>query len=170
MRRLDLRSRGVGALVMLAIASPCAQVSAQQVARPPVDRWRPSLRVDALIDRDPGVQLALGIATPLDYNVRFAADAGVGGVHRAGGITAAGRLDMTVRWLSDPFRQARWAINAGGGIGERFEAHRGPRTVAIVTLGIEGPSDGAWVPGVEVGLGGGVRAGVTLRRAPRRQR
>ena len=135
-----------------------------------MDRWRPSLRVDALIDRDPGAQVALGVAAPVDYNVRLALDAGVGGVHRTAGVAAAGRLDLTVRWLSDPFRQARWAINVGGGIGERFEAHRGPRTVAIVALGIEGPGDGAWVPGVEMGLGGGVRAGVTVRRAPRRQR
>ncbi len=170
MTRPDLWSHGVSALIMLAILSPFAPASAQRVVRTPVDRWRPSLRVDALIDRDPGAQVALGMSTPLDYNVRIAADAGVGGVLRAGGASASGRLDMTVRWLSDPFRQARWAINAGGGIGERFEARRGPRTVAIVTLGVEGPSDGAWVPGVEVGLGGGVRAGVTLRRAPRRQR
>jgi hypothetical protein len=126
--------------------------------------------MDALLDRDPGAQVGVGVATPVDYNVRLAVDAGVGGVRRVDGTAAAGRLDLTVRWLSDPFRQTRWAINAGGGIGERFEARRGPRTVAIVSLGLEGPSDGAWVPGVEVGLGGGARAGVTLRRAPRRQR
>lgn len=166
-----VRSRVVGALVVLAILIPSARALAQQaVARPSVDRWRPSVRLDALVDRDPGAQLGFGVATPVDYNVRLAVDAGVGGVHRAEGMTSSGRLDLTVRWLSDPFRQSRWAITAGGGIGERFEARRAPRTVAIVALGLEGPGDGAWVPGVELGLGGGVRAGLTLRRAPRRQR
>ncbi len=164
------RSRAQTAFIIVALACPSAAALAQQAARPAVDRWRPAFRVDALIDRDPGAQVAVGVATPVDYNVRFAVDAGVGVVHRFDAMEAAGRLDLTVRWLSDPFRQSRWAISAGGGIGERFEAHRGPRTVAIVTVGVEGPSDGVWVPGVELGLGGGVRAGVTLRRAPRRQR
>lgn len=170
MTRRALQSRVLTALVVLAFVLPLTPASAQQAARPPVGRWRPALRVDALIDRDPGAQVALGISTPLDYNVRLAFDAGVGGVQRADGTAASGRLDVTLRWLTDPFRQTRWAIHAGGGIGELVEGRRGPRTVAIVSLGIEGPSDGAWVPGVELGLGGGVRAGVTLRRAPRRQR
>ena len=131
---------------------------------------RPALRVDALIDRDPGAQFALGLAVASAYNIRLELDAGVGGVSRLQGWMSTGRVDLLARWLSDPFRQSRWGVSAGAGIGQRLEAHRSPATVAIVTLGVEGPSDGRWVPGVEIGLGGGFRAGLTLRRAPLRQR
>lgn len=148
------------ALVMLTV-----DLGAQQAApSAPVRRVFPSVRADMLLDRDPGAQVAVGAAVAAAYNLRLAVDAGLGGVRRADQWEPAGRLDLLARWLSDPFRQSRWGINAGGGIGLRFEAARALRTVAIVTVGIEGRSDGRWVPGVEAGLGGGFRLGLTLRR------
>ncbi len=133
-------------------------------------RWRTSLRADAVIDRDVGAQLAIGVAVPAQYNVRLALDVGAGGVRRSDTWRSTGRADLLARWLSDPFRQSRWGINAGGGVGIRLEDARQSRVVAIVTVGVEGESDGRWVPGVELGLGGGVRLGVTMRRAPARRR
>ncbi len=164
------RYRGLGgALICLLVPLlPCLAQRALPPAKPM--RLRPALRVDALIDRDPGAQFALGLAIATAYNVRLEVDAGVGGVSRSAGWVSAGRLDLLARWLCDPFRQSRWGLSAGAGIGQRLESDRTPSTVAIVTLGVEGPSDGRWVPGVEIGLGGGFRAGVTLRRAPVRQR
>ncbi len=133
-------------------------------------RWRTALRADAVVDRDIGAQLAIGVAVPVQYNVRLAVDVGAGGVRRSGTWRSTGRADVLARWLSDPFRQSRWGINAGGGVGMRFEDAREARVVAIVTVGVEGASDGNWIPGVELGLGGGVRIGVTMRRAPVRRR
>ncbi|MBC7842531.1 MAG: hypothetical protein H7099_09465 [Gemmatimonadaceae bacterium] len=158
----------VALLLLLAPLVPCAAQRVLPPARPML--LRPALRADAIIDRDPGAQFALGLAVASTYNVRLELDAGVGGVSRSAGWVPTGRLDLLARWLSDPFRQSRWGISAGAGIGQRVESERTPATVAIVTLGIEGPSDGTWVPGVEIGLGGGLRAGVTFRRAPLRQR
>jgi hypothetical protein len=146
----------------------CTAQRAATVARP--SRWRPGVRADAIVDRDPGAQIAAGVAVATAYNVRLSVDVGAGGVQRPAGVTATGRVDLLGRLVLDPYRQSRWGITAGGGIGQQFESGRAPRTVAIVTLGVEGPSDGRWVRGVEVGLGGGIRAGVTLRRAPLRQR
>jgi hypothetical protein len=136
----------------------------------PTVRWRTALRADAIIDRDVGAQLAIGVAVPAQYNVRLALDVGAGGVRRSDTWRSMGRADLLARWLSDPFRQSRWGINAGGGVGVLFEDAREARVVAIVTVGVEGASDGRWVPGVELGLGGGVRVGVTMRRAPTRRR
>jgi hypothetical protein len=146
-----------------------AAAGAQQVAAS-ASRLNPSVRADAIIDRDPGAQLAVGLALPTAFNVRLVVDVGGGGAQRANGWVAGGRVDLLARVLSDPSRKARWALNAGGGFGERLEQRARPRTVAIVTVGLDGPSDGAWVPGVELGLGGGVRAGLTFRRTSRTRR
>jgi hypothetical protein len=132
--------------------------------------FRPTVRADAIVNREPGAQIAVGVAVASAYNVRLSLDAGAGGFHRPEGWSPTGRLDVIARVLSDPFRKSRWALSAGGGIGHLIERGARPRTVAIVTVGVDGPSDGAWVPGVECGLGGGFRIGVTFRRAPLGQR
>lgn len=161
---------GLCALSVSLAAAPRFLQAQFATSAPATVRWRTALRADALIDRDVGAQLALGVAVPAQYNVRVALDVGAGGVRRDATWRATGRVDVLARWLSDPFRQSRWGINAGGGVGIRFEDAREARVVAIVTVGVEGTSDGRWVPGVEVGLGGGVRVGVTMRRAPARRR
>lgn len=154
---------------MLALPVLATAQRAPSSTRP--SRLRPALRADAIVSRDAGVQLAAGIVAAAAYNLRVAIDGGVGAVQRrGGGVDAAARVDLLARWLSDPYRQSKRAVHAGGGIGVLFEQGMAPRPVAIVTLGVEGTSDGPWVPGVEVGLGGGVRIGFTLRRAPARQR
>lgn len=148
-----------------------ARLDAQRAAAaPPPARVHPAVRADLVVADDPGAQAAFGVVASAAYNVRVELDAGIGAVRRGSVWTSAGRLDLLARWLSDPFRESRWGINAGGGIGMQFERGRGPRPVAIITLGVEGRRDGWWVPGVEVGLGGGVRAGLTLRRATPRRR
>jgi hypothetical protein len=150
----------------------CASVTAAQ--RAPVRdgpmRWRPSVRADATLDRDPGAQLTIGVATPTAYNTRLGVDVSAGGVDRPSGWTPAGRVEVLARWLTDPFRQSRWALHAGGGVAIRLEDMRSPAYVAVIAVGVDGPRDGRWVPGVEVAMGGGVRAGVTLRRAPANRR
>ena len=164
-------TRRISCGLLLAACCPLHVLSAQ-AALPPsrVARFRPVIRADAIVDRDPGAQLALGLAVAGAFNVRIGLDVGAGGVRRPSGAVAAGRVDLIARVLSDPFRKSRWALSGGGGIGQRFERGGEPRTVAIVALGLDGPSDGTWVPGVEIGLGGGVRVGFALRRAPRSQR
>lgn len=138
--------------------------------QPPMMRARPTLRLDAIVDRDARVQAAAGVALRAAYNVRLAVDAGAGAIRRDGVWQPAGRVDLLVRWLTDPFRERRLGLHAGGGIGLQLERSRVPRPVAIVTVGVEASGDGTWVRGVEVGLGGGVRVGMSLRRAPRGQR
>jgi hypothetical protein len=134
-------------------------------------KFQPSVRMDAILGHDAIGQVAGGIAIAPAYNLRVGLDAGIGAARRAsGGAQAAGRIDLLARWLTDPFRQSRRALHAGGGLGVLLEQGAAPRPVAIVTLGLEGASDGPWVPGVEIGLGGGFRAGVTLRRASARRR
>lgn len=159
------------ALLVVVLSMPSLAGAQRALAASRPSRLRPELRVDAILAREGGAQLAGGLVAAAAYNLRVALDAGVGGVRRAdGGVEPAGRVDLLARWLSDPFRQSKRAVHAGGGIGVLFAQGDAPRPVAIVTVGVEGTSDGPWVPGVELGLGGGVRVGFTLRRAPSRQR
>jgi hypothetical protein len=158
-------------MVCAALASHAASGRAQRAA--PAQSampLRPSIRADVIIDRDPGAQLATGLSVVAAYNTRLSIDAGVGAMQRDNRWRASGRVDLMARVLADPFRQSRWGAYAAGGIGLRTEARRAPDLVGILALGFEGPGDGRWLRGVEVGLGGGVRAGVTLRRAPLRRR
>jgi hypothetical protein len=72
--------------------------------------------------------------------------------------------------LLDPFRQARRGIYVGGGVGARVARQDAPRWLLLGVVGLEPPARGRVVPAVELGLGGGVRAAVVLRRLPRDRR
>jgi len=98
--------------------------------------------------------------------------AGIGG----GGRGFESRVDAFSRFSPDPFRESRWAPYAGAGISGRLVRNDTPRAHAylLVFLGVEGPLPGTaasgWVPAFELGVGGGVRAAVVLRRGVSRRR
>jgi len=76
-----------------------------------------------------------------------------------------GRLDVLARFLLDPFRQTRYGLSLGGGMSLRAEQGDRVRPVLLVAVDLEGRrSMRGLVPAVQVGLGGGTRIGVVLRR------
>lgn len=158
----------MAALLVLGAAPVWAQRVQAAGRRPAV--MQPTFRADVIAANDPSVMAAAGVQVAGAYNIRLGLEVGAGGVSRAAGWQPAGRADLLLRWLSDPFRASRWGLNAGGGLGVLVERGLAPRPVAIITIGVDGPQRGSWLRGVEVGLGGGVRAGVTLRRASGRRR
>jgi hypothetical protein len=123
-------------------------------------------RVDAIIARTTGFEAGVGVSVPSGIYMRLGAVAGVG----AGRHGAEGRTDLIARFSLDPFRQSRWAPYGGAGISGRYrnELDGGSRAYLLVFLGLEGPlplgASSGIVPAVEVGLGGGARIGVILRR------
>ncbi|HET9776740.1 MAG TPA: hypothetical protein VFP77_09270 [Gemmatimonadaceae bacterium] len=123
-------------------------------------------RLDALFARTAGGEAALGVSVPAGLYVRTGLVAGIG----VGAHGAEGRTDLFSRFSLDPFRQSRWAPYAGAGISGRYrsKADGGSRAYLLVFLGIEGPlplgRTAGIVPAFEVGLGGGARVGVILRR------
>jgi hypothetical protein len=123
-------------------------------------------RLDAIFARTSGVEAAYGFTVPVGIYVRSGIIAGVG-VGRHG---AEGRTDFISRFSFDPFRQTRWAPYAGAGLSGRYrtDLDGGSRAYLLVFLGVEGPLPlgelSGWVPAVEVGLGGGARVGLILRR------
>ena len=123
-------------------------------------------RLDAIIARTTGVEAGLGLSVPAGIYVRSGLVAGIG----AGRHGLEGRTDLISRFSLDPFRQSSWAPYGGGGISGRYRSRLdgGSRAYLLVFLGIEGPlpfgRTSGIVPAFELGLGGGARVAVILRR------
>lgn len=123
-------------------------------------------RIDGIFSEQTAVHAGLGLSVPAGLYVRTGLVLGAGiGRH---GFDA--RTDLIGRFSFDPLRQSRWAPYAGAGVSARFNstADGEAKGYLLFFLGMEGPMPRglttAVVPAVEVGLGGGVRVGVILRR------
>jgi hypothetical protein len=129
-------------------------------------KFQSELRLDAIFARSSAIEAAYGFTVPVGTYMRSGLVAGIG-VGRHG---VEGRTDLIGRFSLDPFRQSRWAPYAGAGVSGRYrsELDGGSRAYLLVFLGVEGPlplgERSGWVPAVELGLGGGGRVGVIMRR------
>ena len=158
-----MRTKRVMVMVSLGLAATLPVAGGGQIVQ---QRIQSEVRVDAIFARSSGVEAAYGFTVPVGIYVRSGIVAGVG-VGRHG---AESRTDFVSRFSFDPFRQTRWAPYAGAGLSGRYrsELDGGARAYLLVYLGVEGPLPlgelSGWVPAVEVGLGGGARVGLILRR------
>jgi hypothetical protein len=123
-------------------------------------------RVDGIFSEQTAVHAGLGLSVPAGLYVRTGLVLGAGvGRH---GFDA--RTDLIGRFSFDPLRQSGWAPYGGAGVSARFNstADGGAKGYLLFFLGMEGPvprgRTGSVVPAFEVGLGGGARIGVILRR------
>jgi hypothetical protein len=157
-----------GAAALIAGLSTSAR--GQDPASPGV---MPELRADVLFGHQSAAQLGAGMQIPFGYYVRLGLDGAVG--VRLGDVGAGsrmdGRVDLLTRFLLDPFRQNRYGLSLGGGIGLRAEPGDHVRPVLLAALDLEGVRwSSGWVPALQVGLGGGARLGIVLRRGTPRAR
>jgi hypothetical protein len=158
--------RGLCTAALLVAATLPSGVARAQADSP--TRVSPEVRVDALFGSRPAVQAGAGIQVPFGYYVRIGADAAVGlrtGSIPLGGARADGRVDILGRFLLDPFRQSRYGFSAGAGLSTRLERGERATPLLLVALELEGRrATNGWVPALQVGLGGGARVGLVLRR------
>ena len=146
------------ALSLLAPNSVLAQLVTQAL--------QSEVRVDGIFTRTSAVEAACGVSIPAGIYVRAGLLGGVG----AGRHGIESRADFISRFSLDPFRQNRWAPYGGAGLSGRFRSRTdgGTNAYLLVFLGLEGPLPAGqmsgWVPAVELGLGGGARIGLILRR------
>lgn len=129
-------------------------------------RAEPELRGDLLLGQRAAVQAGAGIQVPFGYYVRIGADAALGA--RTGAVDGSrldGRVDLLGRFLLDPFRQSAYGFSAGAGLSARLEPGERVTPLLLVALELEGrrPMSG-WTPAVQLGLAGGARIGLVLRR------
>jgi hypothetical protein len=123
-------------------------------------------RVDAIVARTTGVEAGLGLSVPSGIYMRTGLVAGIG----AGRHGVEGRTDLISRFSLDPFRQSRWSPYGGAGVSGRYrdKLDGGSHAYLMIFLGVEGPlalgATSGIVPAFELGLGGGARFAVILRR------
>ena len=155
-----MRRRTLGCVAALALAAPAAGAQVAGGRAPQIE-----LRADAISGRDDAVHLGAGVSVPASTYVRLSLVGAAGPTRRDGRTTTGGRVDASVRFVTDPFRQARWTAYGVAGAGALRDGRQRWRPVVVVALGLEGPALRGVLPALEVGLGGGLRAGVLLRRA-----
>lgn len=151
-----------------------SDVDAQE---PILPRSTPEARADVIFGRAPAVHVGAGIQVPAGYYVRVGVDAAAGVSTRSSPSTSRsvqsvdGRLDILTRFLLDPFRQSRFGLSVGGGLSLRAMRGDRVRPQLLVAVDVEGRRwSSGLVPALQLGLGGGARMGVVLRRGAVRAR
>ncbi len=178
-------SRGAPAVSLLAgltiatltVGAPVHRAHAQQAAQRPA-AVAPELRLDGALGREGGAFGSLGAFIDAGLYARLGLVVGAGmtrgpATDRADASSAfapAARVEAIARFHVDPQRLSRRGLYAGGGVAVALREALSPRYGLVALLGLEGEPRGSVSPAVEVGLGGGVRVAVALRRARKGRR
>lgn len=149
-------------VVLLLVAPLCAGAQASDESR-----VRGEVRSDVIVARAMMLHAGLGAAYRLGYNVRLHVVAAGGPAWRSSRSGESLRGDATLRLLLDPFGETGIGLSVGGGLGVLHDAFEETRPVGLVVFAIEGQPRAPLVWSLEVGLGGGARVGVVLRRRAR---
>lgn len=164
-----MTSRALMAIAWLAVAFGAPwRAGAQSSNEPPAYA---EYRADAIVGRNATVQLGGGGVLPASVYGRISLDGAAGATWRDGSAHASGRVDMIGRFLLDPFREVPVGVSLGAGVSVPYvagDAHVRPYLVLVAD--IEGRRRGGLTPALQVGLGGGARIGVVLRRSTSRWR
>lgn len=128
------------------------------------------VRADLLAARETTVHGGAAVLWPVGRSVRLGVQAG-GGVTRLDGVPAgsdetvgSGRAELVAQFELDPFAAQRWGLYGSAGGGVLAVKGRSGRALVFATVGVERRTGGRVVPALEVGLGGGVRVALVLRR------
>jgi hypothetical protein len=164
---MRLRAAAAPLLMLLVLVAP--KVRAQASGSTLLPQWEAHAGVTAATV--PAAHAGAGVNVRAGSYVRLGV-AALAGAARAGGVTRASqRVDITARFLLDPFAERRTGLYGGAGLTARHDAGGAWKGSLVLLVGIEGATRGRAVPALELGLGGGVRAAVVLRtRRPGRGR
>ena len=154
------RAAVAAALILSATAISSRDASAQSQQVAVAGSYIPSLRRDVLGGNPTALQAGGSIAFPLSNYFSIGGTLGAG-ISSTG---FSGRADGFAQFSLDPYHQSEWEPYVGGGVTVRGDGGGpGTRTYLLAFIGANGPSTGSIAPGVELGFGGGVRLGVTMR-------
>lgn len=133
-------------------------------APPPDAPPRPEFRADLLGPAPFSPQLGLGVNIDAGYYSRIEVVGAAGTLRRGDVLTGTGRVDAILRLMLDPFAESRWGVSLGGGASARYEPGDRVRPYLVALLDLEGPPVGRYRVAWQLGVGGGVRAGIAVRR------
>lgn len=157
--------RGLAILVVVAAGATFVPAVVRAQRTPPP---YPELRADAIVARAASVQAGAGLEIPAGIYVRIGLDGAAGATWRDGRAATSGRADAIARFLLDPFREVPIGVSLGGGVSVPIGAPAGARSPYLtLVVDVEGPSRHGVSPALQVGLGGGARIGLLLRRSSR---
>jgi hypothetical protein len=153
-----LRITALGACVSAAAAS----VEGQALPPTPISK---EVRLDAVMARSAGAQVGAMVHIPAGLYMRVGLGASSGVQWRSGVAHSATRVDLLIRALFDPLRETRFGPSIGGGVSVTNGPDGRWRPYLGLAIDIEGRRRGAYVPAVQLGIGGGVRLGIAIRSA-----
>lgn len=157
--------RALAIIVVTTAAGAFAPAAARAQRTPPPYA---ELRADAIVARATSVQGGAGLEIPAGIYVRIGLDGAAGATWRDGRAATSGRADAIARFLLDPFREVPVGVSLGGGVSVPIGAPAGARSPYLtLVVDVEGPSRRGVSPALQVGLGGGARIGLVLRRSSR---
>lgn len=157
--------RGLAILIVVTTAGTFVPAAARAQRTPPPYA---ELRADAIVARATSVQAGAGLEIPAGIYVRIALDGAAGATWRDGRAATSGRADAIARFLLDPFREVPVGVSLGGGVSVPVGAPMGARSPYLtLVVDVEGKSRNGVSPALQVGLGGGARIGLVLRRSSR---
>ena len=156
---------GAAALAVLRGATVARAQRADPV--PPV---YPVLRADAIAGRHTAAEAGAGFVMPMGIYVRTGFDLAAGAEWGDHAARSAARADVISRFLLDPFREVPVGISLGGGVSLAYVDGDRVRPYLVGVVDIEGERHHGLTPALEIGLGGGARVGIVLRRSPIRYR
>lgn len=151
------------ACAVIALAAP-GDVGAQggPPRATPLPQWE--WRIDATSATAEAAHVGLGLNIRSGWYLRSGLAISTGAVRGPDEAwRPSHRLDLTARFLLDPFAASPRGFYAGGGVTVRGDEGADPAARLLVIVGVEGNAERRLVPSVELGLGGGVRLGIVLR-------
>lgn len=124
---------------------------------------QPELIAGAVATGQAAVLAGVGLNVPAGYYVRVASTVSAG-LDPSGGDATVVRAEVVGRFLTDPFRQRRRGAYVGAGLASQWRARDRGRSAVLVVAGLDLSGGPGWRPALEVGVGGGLRMSVVLRR------
>jgi len=151
-------------------------------SNPPLPRLMNDGGVNARWSRSNAIELGWSLIIPTSPYVRMHLTAAGGYIRRDQLWMRESRYEGTVRFLLDPFRQSRYGLSFGGGVGmtnsdglfgrpnpfgQRFQTWR-PYLVTYTDLELR--KSAGLTPALQLGIGSGIRFGLVVRSATNRWR
>jgi len=156
--------------VLVRLAICCGVLAPVSAIRGQAQSRLPEARLDVISGRSTSTQLGLAVTLGGAAYTRLALGAAAGRTWKHGESRGSARVDGVGRFHLDPTRASPWGLYFAGGVSGLYDGFERCRVLLTTAIGLELPSRGTGVLAVELGLGGGVRVALALRRGRRDRR